>query len=144
MGPLLDMDVAPVNDDICMVGCPDDYYEWREKLAATKENCYARIPGDTCTMNSTELQLAWGDLVSNTSETNYWAACGECLEVAASAAPGDISSELTLRWVILYCVVGWLVAVVQAGVVYSLHQRMQRILSFHDIQEPERLPELLN
>eukprot|EP01043_Picozoa_sp_COSAG02_P016931 COSAG02_NODE_756_length_17532_cov_5.673550_8_plen_954_part_00 len=144
--PILGLDATLENNNICMVTCPDEQH--RRQLvaaaAAEPEPCYAKIPGDTCSMNITELQLAWDDLVSNTSVDSYWKTCDECLAAGENLGPDDISSDLTLRWLVLYCVLGWLLAATQAGIVYSLHERMRRILSMHDIHEPQNLPELLN
>ena len=141
--PLLNMDPTPESEKICMLDCPAEARRRLGGASAEPETCQATLFRDTCTMNTTELDLAWLDLRSNTSQYSYWNVCGECLESLENLKEKDITSAETLRWLVMFTVIGWLLALTQLMVTLNLHERMRRILKIHNVDEPENIPGLL-
>lgn len=140
--PVLGLDPAPETDKICMYGCDGDQ---RRRLGATvgePEICQAALDGDMCDMNATELQHACDALQSSTSSSNYWNQCNKCTDMLSTEV-GDITSDQTLSYLVLYTGIGWAIVLAQFMIVANLRTRMKKILALHEASDPEQVSGLL-
>ena len=134
---------SAVDEAACWPNCDESAggSQRRQLGGAGPEPCRARLDGDTCTFGGPEdLDSALDALRSNT--TGYWAQCEAC---EASQKTDDLPMHLTRFWCVFYGVVGWVFALMQAGVLAALNARMRKILEFVDPKpyRPENIVDLL-
>lgn len=93
----------------------------RSKLAIGEACTLVSSAGDSCSLNAT-LQQA----LNATLAPGAWT---QCAAEAAATAHADIGAKETHRWLLVFVLIGWVVALLQAVIVSNIHSRMDHVFA---------------